>query len=824
MWRYLILFILCFQYSQAQKPSFNPMDIKMGLEKFNTVGTVLYIAAHPDDENSRLLAYLVREKHLRTCYLSLNRGEGGQNLIGKEQGAALGIIRTNELLQARAVDGAEQFFTRVIDFGYSKSPEETFQFWNHDSVLSDVVYLIRKLQPDVIITRFPTTGEGGHGHHTASAILAGEAFRITNNSKYYPHQLGRVKPWQAKTLYWNTFNFGSNNTQRDDQLKTDVGLFNSLIGESYNEIAAQSRSQHKSQGFGVSTNRGSSLEYLKNIDGDTLCNILFCNNDFSWGRIKGAEKIKTEGEKVLAEFDYENPQKSLPLLFELYDEVAKLKDDYWREQKTKELKQLILQCSGIWFEAVANNYFVTPGDSVNLKLNIINYRNAEVYLKKISYDKFGNTTLDRKLEENKLISQDQTFQVPSKEPYSFPYWLLKSPIAGRYQISDPSLIGKPINDAAFSINFTLDINGHDLSFSAPVNYKWTDPTEGEKYRPVDITPPASVNFNENVCMMMNGKQQEIKLTVRSLKSTFTGQLSVEVPAGYKAEPSEFNISNLNKNDRLTFTTIISITGTNSTMPVPGTMKIKLSSPSTEVAYSLHEMNYQHIPYQMLFQEAEIKLVPVELSTTPKNIGYIEGAGDDVMACMLQMGYRVTLLKEENIKNDDLSKFDVIVTGVRAYNTNSWLNSYRQKLMDYVNGGGNYVVQYNTNNNLGKLGENIGPYPFKISRDRVTDELAVMEMVLPNHDILNVPNKITKADFDNWIQERGIYFASDADKAYAMPLSCHDKGENPLTGGLITAPFGKGFFTYTGLVFFRELPAGVPGAYRLFANIIEQKRH
>lgn len=799
------------------------MDIKLSLQRFNTVGTVLYIAAHPDDENTRLISYLVREQHLRTCYLSLNRGEGGQNLIGKEQGADLGIIRTNELLQARAIDGAEQYFTRVIDFGYSKSPEETFQFWNHDSVLADVVYLIRKLKPDVIITRFPATGEGGHGHHTASAILAGEAFKITNSTNDFPGQLKSVKPWQPKTLYWNTFNFGSTNTQRDDQLKTDVGLFNTLIGESYNEIAAKSRSQHKSQGFGVSTARGNSVEYLKNIDGDTLCSVLFCNNNFGWDRINGSEKIKALSEKALKEFDYSHPEKLLPVLFNLYDEVSKLKDDYWREYKTKELKQLILACSGIWFEGIANYYFVTPGDSLNLKLNIINYRNADVHLTKIKFDTFSSKTEDITLNENKLISTDHTFQIPVNFPYSFPYWLKEKPEAGRYQISDPSLIGNPINKAAFSIGFNLKINGKEFEFAAPVRFKWTDPTEGEKYRPVEVTPPASVNFNENVCMMMNGKEQTIKLTVRSLKSDLTGKIKLEVPAGYKVEPSEFSINKLSRNERTTLTATVRLSNSADEMPAPGLLKASFDAASTK-AYSLNELNYQHIPYQLIFQEAELKLVPVELMITNKKIGYIEGAGDDVMASLQQMGYQVTLLKEENIKNDDLSKFDVIVTGVRAYNTNEWLNGYRQKLMDYVNGGGNYVVQYNTNNNLGKLGDNIGPYPFKISRNRVTDEHATMTMDLPEHPLLTYPNKITSADFDKWIQERGIYFATDIDKAYSMPLSCHDKGEKPLNGSLITAAYGKGNFTYTGLVFFRELPAGVAGAYRLFANIIEQKKH
>ncbi|HQX70199.1 MAG TPA: PIG-L family deacetylase [Bacteroidia bacterium] len=805
---------------QLHAQSYNPSEIKLNLEKLNTVGTVLYIAAHPDDENTRLLTYLSKEKHLRTCYLSLNRGEGGQNLIGKEQGAALGIIRTNELLQARKIDGAEQYFTRAIDFGYSKSPEETFTFWNHDSVLADVVYIIRLLQPDVIITRFPTTGEGGHGHHTASAILASEAFKMAADPKYFPEQLKSLKPWQAKTLYWNTFNFGNNNTQRDDQLKTDVGFFNTWWGKGCGEIAAQSRSQHKSQGFGVEIIRGSMLEYLKNIDGDTSCSTLFCKSDFSWNSVIGAETIKTLCETALAKFDMKNPASILPDLLRIHDELNKIQDNQWKKQKIKETEQLILACAGLWFDATSNQPYVTQGDSINIKLSSIVYSQIPTTIESISYLPFSDTSMSTKLEYNKIWSLEKSFVVPKSIPYSIHYWLKNKPESGRYVLDSQSMIEKPVNDAAFFVSVSVKISDHTLTFNLPVRYKWIDPVEGERYRTTCVVPPVAVNFNENVCLLINNKPGNLKLTVRSLSKSFTGKIKLDVPAGYKASPSEFEATALLKNERLIFNATIQQDAKADFDQSKTNQHLQVSIlPSNTEAYSLQEIIYEHIPYQYYFKPSEVKIVPLQLQTSSSKIGYIEGAGDEVMQCLQNAGYNISVLKEENLSNDNLSNYSVIIAGVRAYNTNDWLMGYKNKLMDFVSSGGTYIVQYNTNNNLGKLDNNIGPYPFKISRKRVTDEYAEMRFSEANSIVLNKPNKINADDFKGWVQERGIYFAEEIDPKYQTPLSCNDKGESPLNGSLIIAQSGKGHFVYTGLAFFRQLPAGVSGAYRLFSNLI-----
>ncbi len=340
----------------------NSAEILQSLKKLNTVGSVLYIAAHPDDENTRLLAYLAKERNLRTGYLSLTRGDGGQNLIGKEQGEALGLIRTQELLAARRIDGAEQFFTRANDFGFSKNPEETFSIWNKDSILADVVLAIRKFKPDVIICRFPTTGEGGHGHHTASAILALEAFDAAADAKRFPEQLAYTQVWQAKRIFWNTFNFGTTNTTAPDQLKIDVGVFNPLLGKSYGEIAAESRSMHKSQGFGSAKSRGESIEYFKLLKGDSAKKDLFDGINQTWTRFAETASLQKMIDSCIANFNPQKPENSVNNLIRIYKKINSLNDsitdvDYWKYKKLIECKEIILACTGLWMEAIADNSY-----------------------------------------------------------------------------------------------------------------------------------------------------------------------------------------------------------------------------------------------------------------------------------------------------------------------------------------------------------------------------------------------------------------------------------------------------------------------------------
>lgn len=815
----LPFFIVSNLFSQVNT-QLNSAEIIQHLKKLNTVGSVLYVAAHPDDENTRLLGYLANEKKLRTGYLSLTRGDGGQNLIGKEQAELLGLIRTQELLAARRTDGAEQFFTRANDFGYSKNPEETFTFWNKDSILKDVVLTIRKFKPDVIICRFPTTGEGGHGHHTASAILAVEAFDAAADPKKFPEQLNTLEVWQAKRIYWNTFNFGGTNTTAPNQVKMDVGVFNPLLGKSYGEIAAESRSMHKSQGFGSGKQRGSNLEYFKLLKGDSVKNDIFEGINTSWGRLKGTEKIQKTIDECIKKFNAQTPEKSVSELVSVYKQLSALdeKDSnlkYWKKQKLKETEILLLACSGLWLEAFSTDYIGIPGHDANIVVQIVNRNNNEVKLNKVNYLQ-SDTVTSFFLKANEMYTLKRKEKILSTLPYSNPYWLNEKHDVGIYTVKDHSLIGKPENDAAQKIIFDIHISDLNLKISRDLVYKYTDPVKGEIYRPFEVLPPATVNISEKVFVFSGANAKTVLLTVKANQNNFEGNLQLKASNGWNIVIKDPTIKLKNKNDEI----VIEATITPEKNAANGTLEAFITDADNNTFNkSIKRIEYDHIPYQFILSNAEAGLINIDLKTTGVNIGYIAGAGDDVPAALKQIGYNVTMLTDELLLNEDLTKYNAIVTGVRAYNTNNRLQIHYNKLMNYVKNGGNLIVQYNTNNRIGPVKANIGPYPFTISRDRVTDEKAEIKFINEKHSALNFPNQITAKDFDGWIQERGIYFATEIDKQYETVFSMSDPGEKASEGSLIIAKSGKGNFVYTGLVFFRELPAGVPGAYRLFVNLL-----
>lgn len=815
------LFVLLFVQLYAQPTSeLTSSEILLNLKKLNTVGSVLYIAAHPDDENTRLLGYLAKEKKLRTGYLSLTRGDGGQNLIGKEQAELLGLIRTQELLAARRIDGAEQFFTRANDFGYSKNPEETFSIWNKDSILSDVVWAIRKFKPDVIICRFPTTGEGGHGHHTASAILAVEAFDAAADSTKFPDQLKFTHTWQAKRIFWNTFNFGGNNTTSADQLKIDVGVFSPLIGKSFGEVAAQSRSMHKSQGFGSTPIRGANIEYFKFLKGEPVKTEVFENIDFTWARLN-ANSVDKLINDCITKFDVQAPQNSIPALIDIYNTLKSLLNknnstiNYWINQKLKETEQLILSCSGLWLEANTTDFIGIPENDVMINAQIIHRNKVGVKLNKISFLSQTDTLPQLQLNDNELYSFKHKEKLSASLPYSNPYWLNETHAPGMYTVNKQQLIGQPENESATVVVFDIDVQGLNLKVSRKLVYKNTDPVKGEVYRPFEVLPPATVNITEKVFVFSDEKPKTVQLTIKANASNVSGKLDLKAPKGWNIsiKNPEFNL--VNKGDEALLEASISPGNTSAN----GEITAQLLISGKQFNKSIQRIEYDHIPYQFILSDAKAKLVQVDLKKTGTSIGYLPGAGDDVPACLKQIGYTVTILTDELMAKEDLSKYNAIVTGIRAYNTNDRMPIYYPKLMEYVKNGGNLIVQYNTNGRGESITNKIGPYPFTISRDRVTDEHAEIKITNPKHVAVTTPNAITSKDFEGWIQERGIYFAADWDKNYETVFSTHDANEKASDGSLIISKYGKGNFVYSGLVFFRELPAGVPGAYRLFANLL-----
>ncbi|MBL0274236.1 MAG: PIG-L family deacetylase [Chitinophagaceae bacterium] len=803
-------------FSQAP-PSWTSADMYLAIRKLNVLGAVLYIAAHPDDENTRLIAYLSKDKLFRTGYMSMTRGDGGQNLIGDEQGIDLGLIRTQELLSARRIDGGEQFFSRAYDFGYSKNPEETFTKWDKEKILSDVVWVIRKFQPDVIINRFPVTGEGGHGHHTASGILANEAFVAAADPGRFPEQLKFVSVWQAKRLLWNTFNFGGTNTTRADQLKIDVGGYNPLLGKSYGEIAAESRSQHKSQGFGVPAQRGESLEYFKATKGDQPANDLLEGVDLSWKRIPGGESIGRMVDSVTATFDLLHPEKSVSGLVKINKAINQLPDGYWKTQKLKELNELIAQCSGLFLEATTPEQFAVQTDSVRINFSFNNRLGTDAVLQKVKVDNF-DTAFTKSLEKNKNVNFSKTFFVPGEKPLTQPYWLAQKMEEGYFTVTDQTLIGQPDVEVSYQAWIQVSIFGEPFTFVRPVRYKFTNPVRGELYEPLVVVPPVLVAPDEKNKISKGNNTFEGILNLTGKKKGFqtflkgVGRDQID-PVKVEYTPDKVLFEDKNK-----------------TIPVRYSIQANIDNDyyfavdannGRKDLYHLgmKEVKYDHIPYINYFTVATVNNRKLDLKIYGKKIGYIVGAGDKVPDALEQMGYEVTLLTDKELSRNNLSQFDAILTGVRAYNTNEWMNKYYDKLMKYVNEGGNLVVQYNTSNQIGPVRAKISPYPFNITRTRVTDEKAVVTLLKPEHPVFNFPNKINDDDFSGWIQERSIYHGSDSAGKYEKLISMNDPGEKPDDGALLVAKYGKGYFTYTGIVFFRELPAGVPGAFRLLANII-----
>lgn len=807
-------------HAQAPK-SWTSSDMYLALRKLNVLGSVLYVAAHPDDENTRLITWLSKEKLYRTGYLSITRGDGGQNLIGDEQGIDLGLIRTQELLAARRIDGGEQFFTRAYDFGYSKTPEETFTKWPREKILADVVWVIRKFQPDVIITRFPTTGEGGHGHHTASAILANEAFAAAADPARFPEQLKFVSVWQSRRVLWNTFNFGGNNTTRDDQFKVDVGGYNPLLGKSYGEIAAESRSQHKSQGFGVPASRGESFEYFKATQGDAPRTDLMEGADLSWNRIPGGGGIISLVDSLARTFDFLHPEYSVEGLVKLYQRIKELPESVWRNQKLLEVTQLVAQCSGLFFDATTAEQLAVQTDSARINFVINNRLGTDARLLKV-WTAAADSSFNRVLEKNKNLAFTKAFRVPATQPLTQPYWLAQKMEPGYFNVADQELIGLPDVEPAWNAVFTVRIFGEIFHFLRPVRYKFTDPVKGELYQPVVVTPPVILTPQQDLQVVVNLREKiRGDLQLRGLRNGFGGTLSAsDETKGAAVEGVQF------VPDRIAITQKNQVVESGYSLPAvtaSGNLLLELRGTEQRLNQDKHEIRYDHIPWINYFHPATVHLQPVDLKTVHKKIGYITGAGDKVPEALEQMGYEVVLLGDKELARNNLGQFDAILTGVRAYNTHEWLNKYYDKLMKYVREGGNLIVQYNTSNQIGPVRARIAPVDFQIIRTRITDENAPVKFLNPEHPVFNFPNRITPDDFTGWVQERSIYHASDTSGKFEKLLEMNDPGEKPEAGSLLVMKHGKGWFTYTGLVFFRQLPAGVPGAYRLLANIIALNR-
>ena len=824
---YVLLLLISFQIVLSQKPSKpNAVEIYNQIQKLNFLGTVLYVAAHPDDENTRLISFMSNEKKARTGYLSLTRGDGGQNLIGPELRELLGVIRTQELLEARKIDGGEQFFSRANDFGYSKNPDETLSIWNKDEILSDMIYIIRKFKPDVIINRFDARSPGTtHGHHTASAQLSLDAFDKVNDKTVYPNQLDLVPTWQPKRIFFNTswWFYGSKEkfekSDKSNLIQFKMGVYYPSIGKSNQEIAALSRSCHQSQGFGSTGTRGEEDEYLELLKGDSpkdKTNI-FEGIDTTWNRIVGGKEVGELLFNVEKNFDFKNPSASIPELVKGYTMIQVLDENHWKAIKSEEIKKIIAACAGLYLEAVAENQEVTFGNSLKVKLEAIN--RSLIPMKWTGVDSYPENEFDFKTIDLKYnISQSITTKISILKTLQItqPYYLKEKGTIGMYRVDEQKNIGIPDVIREIKATFTIEIDGVEIPFDRTVIYKLNDDVKGEVYKPLDIVPEVTTAIQDKVVIFNSDKSKKIAVKIKAGKENMNGILQLELPTNWEVNPKSIPFSLVKKGEEKTVSFEVS--------PPKNASEViaKCIAIVDRVRYDKEQINinYDHISKQQVLKPSETKIIKLNIKTGNERIAYIMGAGDEVPKSLHQMGYEVTVMKADEISKENLIPFDVVITGIRAYNTVQALAFKQQILFEFVKEGKTMIVQYNTLDDF--VTPDITPFTLKISRDRVTDENAKIEFLAPNHPVLNHPNTITARDFEGWKQEQGLYYPNEWDKAFTPILASNDKGETSKKGALLVAKYGKGNFIYTGLSFFRELPEGVSGAYRLLANMISIK--
>lgn len=821
---YCILFLLV-NLSYAQKPSKpGSGEIYNKILRLHKVGTIMYLAAHPDDENTRLITWLSNHEHLETVYLSLTRGDGGQNLIGTEIGDLLGILRTEELLMARSVDGGKQWFSRANDFGFSKKASETLKIWNKKEVLSDVVKAIRYWQPDIIIERFPAdTNVATHGHHTSSAILGLEAFDITADQTKYPNSALKYGTWQASRIYFNTSYFFYKSqaefekADKSELASLNIGNYYPLLGKSNNEIAAESRSMHKCQAFGSIGSRDQQKEYLQFLKGTATKNKdeIFEGIDMSWNRLKGGEAVNKMIQDILDQYDYVHPDKSLSKLVDLYNFIQKnVESSMKKDKKLEELKDIISNVLGLFIETIAAEPFSTRDAKLKLKLEATNRSDQAVQLTRIKIEpQIWDTSINLSLLKEKVNFIEKTITIPPDFGFTGPYWVSTPPSNGMYTVKTDSLIGMPESPRVLKTVFTIKVNNTLLTYAKPIVHKNEDPVKGEIYTPFDVVPDVYITPMAEVVIFPNNSPKTIQVKLTAAKDFVKGNLSIATNRDWAVTNNVQGFELLKKGEEKILSFEVQPPAQGSQDKVNFIAKVGNQTFDKRMT----EVSYDHIPTQRVIKPALANWVREDIDCAAKEVAYLQGTGDKVPEALKELGIKVTIIKPEELNLSNLQTYDALLIGIRAYNTVNALAVKKEVLKSYMEKGGTVVTQYNTNYDL--VTQDIGPYPFTISRGRVTDENAKITLTDPANILFQFPNKIEDKDFDGWIQERGLYFLTTDDSHYKKLITVNDPGEAPLDGSYLYAPVGDGHYIYTSLSLFRELPAGVPGAYKLIANML-----
>lgn len=805
--RFVLALVLCLLAGQPVVAQ-SAAEILHELRSLRETGRVLHVAAHPDDENTQLIAYFAQGRGFDTAYLSMTRGEGGQNLIGPELGDGLGVIRSYELLEARKLDGGVQFFTRAPDFGYSRSPDETLERWNHDTALADVVRVIRTFRPDVIVTRFsPESAGETHGHHTASAILAVEAFHRAGDPEAFPEQLDDIEPFQPMRIVWNRWG----QVEVEQMIQGDTGGFDPLTGRSFGETAALSRSMHRSQGFGAVGTRGERMEAFIHLAGEAATNDLFDGIDTSWSRFEGGSGIEQIIDGIIAAFDPLEPSANIFQLVDLAERIEALPSDPILKDRLARIDGLIAASAGLYVETTVSTAEVVPGEEVELRHNAI-VRSKQrpgapvrwIQTRFLDADQ-GAPNKPVPLAENIAASRTSVIALPRTARLTQPHWLQADVPAADHI--------RPTGDQPIEIEHVFEIGGRMIVVEDTPVQVTRDPVYGEIRTPLRVIPPAFVRFPENVQLVAPGQSLDVTVEVEGTRANVFGTVRLEVPDGWTTTPSSENIRIASAGDRSR--DFFTLTAPREQSRAEIGASVELDGRVYDVARQ--DIRYDHIPDEVLLPPARLVAISADVATRGERIGFVPGAGDAIPQALRRMGYEVEEIGGSDFDPAALARFDAVVFGIRAFNVRGDLDANMQGLFDWIEQGGNVVIQYQINR--GMTTERLAPFDLQIGRDRITQEDAELTLVAPDHPVLSGPNVIGPADFEGWIQERGLYFAQSWDDAFEPIFEGADPDVSPSAGSLVVARHGEGFISYTGLSFFRQLPAGVPGAYRLFANLV-----
>ena len=813
--------------------------LEQDLRAFGELTSVLHIAAHPDDENTHLLTYLARGLGYRTAYLSLTRGDGGQNEIGPEFGEKLGLARTHELLVARQLDGAHQFFTRALDFGFSKDVNETLRIWDRQQVLADVVRVIRTFRPDVVIARFAPEPSRTHGHHTASTVLALEAFKLSGDPAAFPEQLGAggLTPWQPKRILHNNTPFrpvpNASATLAPGQLALEVGGLDPVTNERFGAIAARSRAMHITQGFAnfasnASATAPSRRETFALLAGEPATTSIFDGIDGTWNRYPGGgTEIAALTDAAIAAFEPAQPSASVPALLALRLKLAALPADPVVSAKRTQLDHILQTCLGLSVETLIPQAEVVPDEVLALDHRATLRSAVPVRWVSVRYPTLAPSPASvvpvaaaviAALPVGETVSLSATPALPAATPPSQPYWLRAPGTPGLSQVDDPNLIGLPENPPAFPVEFVFEVGGQTLVLrDEPVQLVPAAPAAQARRR-LAVIAPVTLAFASEVELFAPTAKKSVVVELTASRADTAGTLRLDAPADWKITPAAhpFRLKSAGEKTQLAFT--VTAPARSATADLRAVADLKGQSFDQQH----FAIRYPHLPVLLLQPSARFRAVSLDLATRGKHIGYLPGAGDNTSEALRQMGYTITELAGSDLTLEKLRPLDAVVIGVRAFNERTDLAAHLPGLFAYVEAGGTVIAQYNRPNNL--KAETLAPYKLSIAGPapdfRVTDEDAPVTFLSPEHAALTTPNRLGPADFQGWVQERGAYFPSSWDETqFVSLLAMNDPGEKPLTSGVLVARHGQGHFVYTSLAFFRQLPAGVPGAYRLFANLV-----